>query len=108
MPEKILTCLTCPAITACATPAAFRILMHLPRWPSETQCRSAPASRAAGLQLGKGFLLDGDDGDVVAETAGALQREEGKPAVAGDEAYAGHRFGSLSNGLGPSRTDASV
>ena len=37
MPEKIFTCLTWPAITACEMPAAFRILMHLPSWPSDTQ-----------------------------------------------------------------------
>src|SRR5262249_30289722 len=46
-PEKILTCLTCPAMTACETPAARRILMHFPRWPSDTQWRSAADSRAA-------------------------------------------------------------
>ncbi len=66
------------------------------------------ASLARGeLQLGKGFLFHRHDGHVVPETASALKRQEGKPAVAGDETYAGHRFVSLSNGLGPSRTDAS-
>ena len=52
MPEKILACLTCPAITACGTPAAFRILIHLPEWPSDTQWRSARASRAARSSSG--------------------------------------------------------
>ena len=42
MPEKILTCLTWPAITAWDTPAALRILMHLPSCPSDTQWNSAP------------------------------------------------------------------
>ena len=57
MPEKILTCLTCPAITAWVTPAAFRILMHVPSWPSETQWRSAPASRAAASSSGNASSL---------------------------------------------------
>ena len=42
-----LTCLTCPAITAWVTPAAFSRLMHLPSCPSETQCSAAAGGRAA-------------------------------------------------------------
>ncbi len=41
------------------------------------------------LQFRKRFFLDGDDGDVVAEAARPLEREKRKPAVAGDDAYAG-------------------
>jgi hypothetical protein len=37
MSAKSFVCLTCPAITACVTPASFRMLMHLPSWPSESQ-----------------------------------------------------------------------
>ena len=43
-----------------------------------------------GLEVGKGFFLDGDDRDLVAEVTGALQCEEGEFAVAGDDAYACH------------------
>ena len=47
--------------------------------------------RAGGLlQFGEGLFLDGDDGDLVAEVTSALQCEEGKLAVAGDEADARH------------------
>ena len=48
--------------------------------------------RVAGslLQLGKRFLLDGDDRDVVAEGARALEDEKREPAVAGDEANPAH------------------
>ena len=44
------------------------------------------------LQLRERLFFDRDDGDVVSEAASALQRQEGKPAVAGDETYAGHRL----------------
>ena len=64
--------------------------MHLPSWPSDTQCSVAPAFRAASSRSAKGLLLDGDDGDVVTEIAGALQHEKRKLAVAGDEADACH------------------
>ena len=37
MPPKILVCLTCPAMTACVTPASFSRRMHVPSWPSEIQ-----------------------------------------------------------------------
>ena len=36
-PEKILTCLTWPAITAWVTPAARINSMARPSWPSDTQ-----------------------------------------------------------------------
>ena len=54
-----------------------------------------PVQRRAGLprrllEVGEGFLLDGDDGDLVTEITGALQCEKGKLAVAGDEADACH------------------
>ena len=41
-PAKIFVCLTCPAITACVTPASFSTLMHVPSWPSEIQWIGAP------------------------------------------------------------------
>ena len=43
------------------------------------------------LQLGKGFLFDGDHGHVVADVPCSLERQKGEGAVAGDDAYAGHR-----------------
>ena len=54
-----------------------------------------PVQRRAGLpgrllQVGEGFLLDGDDDDLVTEITGALQCEKRKLAVAGDEADACH------------------
>jgi len=42
------------------------------------------------LELGEGFFFHGHDGDVMPEAAGALQDEEGEPAVAGDQTDAGH------------------
>ena len=58
MPEKIFTCFTWPAITACLTPAAFSSLMHLPRCPSDTQCSAVSGARAAAaVKVGHGFFL---------------------------------------------------
>ena len=37
MPEKIFTCLTCPAMTACVAPSCLSRLMHFPSCPSETK-----------------------------------------------------------------------
>ena len=48
------------------------------------------------FQLRERLFFDRHHGDVVSKAASALQREEGKPAVAGDETYAGHRLVSLS------------
>ena len=48
------------------------------------------------LQLRERFFFDRDHGDVVSKATSALQRQKGKPAVAGDETYAGHRLVSLS------------
>ena len=62
--------------------------MHLPSWPSETQCRSAPSLARRVLEVGERLFLDRDDRDVVAEIAGALEGEKGKLAVAGDDADA--------------------
>ena len=46
-----------------------------------------PAARAADVgELGKRLFLEGDDGDVVAGAARRVEDEEGKPAVAGDQA----------------------
>src|SRR6476659_3597236 len=42
------------------------------------------------LELRKCLLFHGDDRHVVAEAARALEHKEGKPAVAGDQADAGH------------------
>ena len=42
------------------------------------------------LQVGEGFLFDGDDDDLVTEVTGTLQCEKRKLAVAGDEADARH------------------
>src|SRR5437867_2050361 len=47
MSANSLVCFTCPAITACDTPDAFKRLMHLPSCPSETQCSAAAGARAA-------------------------------------------------------------
>ena len=64
--------------------------MHLPSWPSDTQWKSAPASRAAGFEIRERLLLDRHDRDVVTQAAGPLQHEKRKPAIAGDEADPGH------------------
>ena len=86
MSANSLVCFTCPAITACVTPASFSRLMHLPSWPSETQCRSAAGGARGDLgQVGKGFFLDGDDGHVVAGSARGVEHEERKSAVARDQ-----------------------
>ena len=67
MPEKILTCLTCPAITAADTPARFQNLDALAELPERdpVEVRAGVARRR--LELGERLFLDGDDGDVVAE-----------------------------------------
>ena len=57
MPEKILTWRTWPAMTAWDTPADLSSLMHLPSWPSDTQCSAAPAFRAASSRSGKASSL---------------------------------------------------
>ena len=87
MSANSLVCFTCPAITAWVTPASFSRLMHLPSWPSEIQWSAAAGGRAASVvEIGKGFFLEGDDGDVVAGAARGVEDEEGKAAVAGDQA----------------------
>ena len=107
MPEKIFTCLTCPAMTARVTPAPLRILMHLPRWPSDTQWKVGAGVPGCRLEVGKCLFLDPDDGDIVAEAAGALQDQERKPAVAGNQSNGGHdsvcRGAGSPPSLGPSR-----
>ena len=87
MSEKSFVCLTCPAITACVTPAFFSTLMQVPSCPSDTQVQAAAGGRAAAIgQIGKRLFLDGDDRDVVAGRARRIEDEKGKPAVAGDQA----------------------
>ena len=49
-----------------------------------------PGVAGRPFELGKRLLLHGDDGDVVTEAARALEHEEGKPAVAGNQTDAGH------------------
>ena len=68
-----------------------------------------PGSAGRPFELGKRLLLHGDDGDVVTEAARALEREEGKPAVAGNQTDAGHwKSKSLSFGFrrGNASTDS--
>ena len=90
MPEKIFTCLTWPAITAWDTPAALRILMHLPKLPERhpVQLRAGIARRL--LQIGERLLLDGDDRHIMPQGPGALQHEKWKPAVAGNQTDSAH------------------
>ena len=72
--------------------------MHLPRCPIEIQWMSAPW-RAGGLvQLGKGFLLSGDDRDVMALRSRGLQHQKGKASVAGDEAQLHCRIAESQDG----------
>ena len=54
-----------------------------------------PGVAGRGLEFGKRLLLHGDDRDVVTEVARPLEREEGKPAVAGDQTNTGYTFGAL-------------
>ena len=84
MSAKSLVCLTCPAITAWVTPASFRRLMHLPSWPSDTQCRSAAGGRAGSVgQVGKRLFLDGDDRDLwPAARAASRTRNGNRPLPA--------------------------
>ncbi len=107
MPEKILTCLTCPAITARVTPAPFRILMHLPRCPSETQWRSAPASRAAASSSGKASSLTATTVTSWPRLRAPCKHEKRKPAVAGDETNFGHVLlgRAVAHGLATSGAD---
>jgi hypothetical protein len=49
------------------------------------------------LEFGERLLLDGDDNDVVAEAARALQGKEGEPAVPRDDSNGGHELDSLAN-----------
>ena len=80
---------TCPAITACVTPASFSTLMHFPSWPSEIQWSAAAGGRAASsASSGNVSSLSGDDRDVVPRAARGVEHEEGKAAVSGDQAKA--------------------
>ena len=49
-----------------------------------------PGVAGRPFQLGKRLLFHGNDSHVVTEAARALEREEGKPAVAGDKTDTGH------------------
>ena len=69
----------------------FSRLMHLPSWPSDTQCKSAAGGRAAAS------ARSGNASSLMAMTvtswparARRVEDEKGKPAVAGDQAQA-HR-----------------
>ena len=86
MSANSLVCLTCPAITACVTPAAFSRLMHVPEL-SERHPVHGRGRRPRGSlrQFGKGFFLERDDGDVVARAAGRVEHQEREPAVPRDE-----------------------
>ena len=83
-------------MTACAHAGRLQDLDTLTQMAERdpVQVRAGLARRL--LQLRKRLFFDRHDGDVVAEAASALQRQEGKPAVAGDETDAGHRLVSLS------------
>ena len=110
--QKSLVCLTCPAITAWVTPASFSRLMHVPelaeRDPVQRR-RRRPRGRVG--QVGKGFFLERDDGDVVARRARRVEDEERKPAVAGDQtephgACAVHAIRPRDHFFGPPRRRA--
>ena len=77
MPEKILTCLTCPAITARDTPAAFQDLDALAELPERhpVEVRAGVARRR--FEVRERLFLDRDDGDVVAQAAGARSTRNG-------------------------------
>ena len=49
-----------------------------------------PGVAGRPFELGKRLLFHGDDRDVVTEAARPLEREEGKPAVAGNQTNTGH------------------
>ena len=53
-----------------------------------------PCLMGSLFKVGKRFLFDGDDGDVVAEGAGALEGEKRKAAVSCDETNPAH-FGAV-------------
>ena len=101
MSANSLVCLTCPAITACVTPAAFSRLMHLPELSERdpVQRRRRRPGRQVG-EIGKRFFLDGDDGDVVARAARGVEDEKGKTAVAGDQTQP-HRLSAHGSWLWP-------
>ena len=87
--EKILTCLTCPAITARRDPGG---LQHLDaraelaeRHPVQVRSRLA---RGGVGQIGEGLFLHRDDGDLIPLRAGRVEDEKREPAVAGDDASA--------------------
>ena len=100
MPPKILVCLTCPAMTACVTPASFSRLMQVPSWPSEIQWIGGAVARGGVVQLGERLFLGGDDRDVVPLRARRVEHEERKPAVAGDQAQRMRRIPSGDELLG--------
>ncbi len=50
--------------------------------------RDPVAARRQRFHVGRGFFLDGDDGDVVPQAARAFQRQQGEAAVSGDETVA--------------------
>ncbi len=83
---KILVCLTCPAITACVTPACCSTSRQWPRWPERHAVHGHRRRAERGrLEFGIRFLFDGDDRDVVAEAAGRVEHEEREPPVAGNQ-----------------------
>src|SRR6476660_8461431 len=63
------------------------------------QVGSGGARRA--FELGKGLFLPGDDGDVVTEAAGSLERQKRKPAVAGNQTDFGHWWSKDTSRSGP-------
>ena len=84
MEEKILACFTWPHIMTSVMPSCFRMSISLLSWPREIQWQRG----GQRFDFRRGFLLDGDDGDVVAEAPRAFEREQREAAVAGDEAVA--------------------
>src|SRR5262245_2222552 len=58
MTPNNFTCLTWPAMTACAAPPSFKVLMALPSWPSSIHVNVVrPRSRARGSRSGDAWPL---------------------------------------------------
>ncbi len=68
-------------------PSCLQISISLLSWPSEIQWQRS----ASDFDFFGGFFLDGDDGDLVAQLAGAFEGQEREAAVAGDQAVASSR-----------------
>ena len=90
MPEKIFDVLDLPGHHRLGHAGGFQNLDALAQLAERYPVKVGVRISRGRLEIGKGFFLDRHDGHVVPEAASPLQRQKGKPAVAGNEADSAH------------------